>query len=37
MKILKTETLFKGKITEVELDKYYDLDGTLINEGRETL
>lgn len=36
-KVLKTETIFKGKVSEVELEKYYDLDGTLINEGRETL
>lgn len=36
-KVLKTETLFKGKISGVEIEKYYDLHGTLINEGRETL
>ena len=35
--VLGTKTLFKGKTKKIEVNKYYDLDGTVINEGKDVI
>lgn len=35
--VVGTRTLFAGKTKKIELNKYYDLDGTIINEGKDTI
>ena len=35
--VLNKRTLVKGHITAVEVNKYYDLDGTIIDEGKDVV
>ena len=35
--VLGTKTLYKGKTKKIEVNKYYDLDGQEINEGKDVL
>jgi hypothetical protein len=35
-KILEVKDLLEGDVREIVVDKYYDLDGDIINEGRDT-
>ena len=36
-KILGRKTLLKGEVNQIIIDKYYDLDDMIIDEGRDTL